>query len=115
MNFADIVRGTTSTIGTGSYVIDGTVPYAPDPNVELTDGERYQYFVQHDTAGDAGYEFGWGIYDAAAATLTRNVEKSSNSDALVDWTFGTKLVSIVASSQMLTQWVSPILQLRAGQ
>ena len=115
MNFADIVRGTTSTIGTGSYVIDGTVPYAPDPNVELTDGERYQYFVQHDTAGDAGYEFGWGIYDAAADTLTRNVEKSSNSDALVDWTFGTKLVSIVASSQMLTQWVSPILQLRAGQ
>lgn len=107
--FPPVTAGTAQTEGdSASHVINGTLPYAADPNAVLVDGERYWYHAYHSNGVTSGFEFCWGIYTASTDTITRNpIRTSETADALVDWpASSTIVIAFAASPEMLSQWCS---------
>lgn len=101
--------GTCATVGdSADHVINGTLPYAKDPNLVLVDNEKYWYHARHKNGVTSGFEACWGIYDADADSITRNPIVTSESDnSLVDWPADSEIViAFTASPQQLVQWTS---------
>ena len=85
---ADRVKETTTTTGTGTYTLAGAVTgfesFATIGNTNTT------YYCCTD--GD-DFEVGIGTYTASGTTLARTtILQSSNSDAAVNWTSGTRTI-----------------------
>lgn len=91
--YADRVRDTTTTTGTGAITLSGT---APDRfrtfAAAFPVGSRVRYLIEG-IAGSGEWEVGRGTL-SASTTLTRDeVYASSNSNALVNFSAGTKAVA----------------------
>jgi len=102
-NYIDNVGGVTVTVGLDDYIVSGGAD-TYDPIIgTLTDGATYALKVQFLDIAD-GTDFETGVYTwvDATNTLTRDtINTSSNAGAPVNWGAGTKLISVVADSQML--------------
>jgi hypothetical protein len=79
-SFYDMVKATTTTMGTGPATIGPAVaPYRAFSGV-VADGARVRYLIVD--AGGSAWERGWGVYTASTGVLTRNLECSSTGSLL---------------------------------
>ncbi len=87
MGYADRVKDTTTTTGTGNVTLSGTPPTG------------YQAFatpfavndpIEYTIAGGAEWEVGIGYLSGSTTLVRDRVLRSSNSDALVNFSAGTK-------------------------
>lgn len=88
-NVANSVRDTSTTTGTGDFTLSGTAPSQYISfNTAYGTAVRFPYVIR----GQSGTEWEAGLgYLSAATTLVREiVNSSSNSDALVNFSSGTK-------------------------
>lgn len=82
----DRVKETTITTGTGTYTLAGAVT-GFEAFSEIGDGNTTYYACTDGT----DFEVGIGTYTASGTTLARTtILQSSNSDAAVNWTSGTR-------------------------
>jgi len=88
----DRVKQTTTTTGTGTIDLTGTETGFETFVAGIGNGVQTYYAIVHD--GTADFEVGIGtVTDATPDTLSRTtIISSSNSDALVDFSAGTKTV-----------------------
>ena len=87
----DRVKETTTTTGTGSYVLDGVVTGFQSFTGALADGDTTYYAVEDGT----DWETGLGTWTESTTTLARTtVYESSNSGNAVDWSAGSKDIFI---------------------
>ena len=84
----DRVKETTTTTGTGTYILAGAVTGFE------TFGQIGNSNTTYYTCTDGtDFETGIGTYTASGTTLARTtILQSSNSDAAVDWTSGTRTI-----------------------
>jgi hypothetical protein len=91
----DRVKETTTTTGTGTYTLAGAVT-GFEAFSEIGDGNT-TYYVCTD---GADFEVGIGTYAASGTTLARTtILQSSNSDAAVNWTAGTRDIFITQPAE----------------
>lgn len=89
---ADRVRQVTTTTGTGTVTLSGSLTGFQTFSV-IGDGNTTYYTIVNGDDGD--WEVGLGTYTASGTTLSRDeVLSSSNSNALVDFAAGTKDVFV---------------------
>ena len=96
MRFADRVKETTTTTGTGSITLLGAVAQFETFTANFITGERFYYAI----VGQSGteWECGFGSLSGAATLARTDVLQSSNADALVSFTAGTKDVYVTIPS-----------------
>src|SRR6056297_1464411 len=88
----DRVRETSTTTGTGTFTLAGAVS-GFQPFSEIGDGNTTYYSIVDAATG--AWEVGIGTYTASGTTLSRDaVLESSNADALVNFSSGTKDVFV---------------------
>jgi hypothetical protein len=90
---ADRVLDTSTSTGTGAFVVSGTAPSGYRTfSAVLTTSDTCYYSIQHQTLNE--WETGTATY-SSADTLTRTtIASSSNANAAVNFSAGTKDVSI---------------------
>ena len=85
----DRVKETTTTTGTGAITLAGAVGGFETFSAGIGGSNTTYYAIKHQTANE--FEVGFGTLNGGASTLTRTyIINSSNSDAAVDFTAGTK-------------------------
>jgi hypothetical protein len=84
---ADRVQETTNTTGTGAYTLGGAIAGFQTFAAAVSNTDTVYYSV----TDDVNFEVGLGTYASSGGTITRTtVFASSNSDAAVNWSVGTK-------------------------
>ena len=101
--FADRVKETSTTTGTGAYTLAGAVA-GFQSFATVGDGKQCLYQVTDGT----DWESGIGTYTASGTSLARTqVLASSNANAAVNWAAGTRLVWIgMSAAAMSALWSS---------
>lgn len=95
--FKDRVKVTSTSTGTGTFTLNSAVTGFQDFSV-VGDGNKTYYSI----VNGSEWEIGLGTYTSSGTTLSRDlVFNSSNSDALVNFSAGTKDVFIPLSEQIL--------------
>lgn len=91
----DLVKVNILSTGTGPFVLGSEVTgyFGTDA---LTDGATYGYSVQQ----GADKEYGHGVYDAAGATFTRNILKSSLGTDPVPFMSGAQLAFVLLAEDL---------------
>lgn len=90
---ADLIRDTTTDTGTGTVTASGTPPSGHAGLGAVPTGAVVDYAIRHTTAAE--YETGRGtIGGSNTLQRDRGVVTSSNSNALVSFSAGTKDISI---------------------
>jgi len=85
----DRVKETTTTTGTGAIALGGAVSSFETFGAGVGNSNTTYYAIVHQTANE--FEVGLGTLDGTSANLTRTtVISSSNSDAAVNFSAGTK-------------------------
>ena len=85
----DRVKETTTTTGTGAVALGGAVSSFETFGAGVGNSNTTYYAIVHQTANE--FEVGLGTLDGTSANLTRTtVISSSNSDAAVNFSAGTK-------------------------
>lgn len=104
---ADRVKETTGTNGTGTVDLDGVAVGAFDTFVNrIGNGNQCYYCIAHQSAAE--YEIGVGtVTSGTPDTLSRDVIlESSNADAAVNFSVGTKDVFVTTPSKALGMWTA---------
>ena len=87
----DRVKETTTTTGTGAITLAGAVGGFETFSAGIGGSNTTYYAIKHQTANE--FEVGFGTLNGGASTLTRTyIINSSNSDAAVDFSAGTKTI-----------------------
>lgn len=89
--FADRIKETTATIGTGPLALAGAVTGFKTFNSELNNADTCYYCID-DSVGN--WEIGLGTYQDVDTLARTTVIKSSNTNSLVNFGAGTKSVFI---------------------
>jgi hypothetical protein len=97
---ADRVKEQTTTVGTGTYSLDGAIAGHRTFVAGVGDGSECYYSVTDGT----DWEVGIGtVTDGAPDTLTRDeIYSSSNADAAVNWSAGIKNIFIANPSRNIS-------------
>lgn len=90
--FADRIKETTATTGSGSLTLAGAVAGFKTFNSELDNSDTCYYCID-DSVGN--WEIGLGTYQDTGIFARTIVIKSSNADSLVNFTAGTKSVFLI--------------------
>lgn len=93
---ADRVLESTSTTGTGTFALGGALTGYRAFNSAFSNGDIVYYTADN---GQGEWEVGYGT--VGTGTLTRNVIESSNANALVVFSAGTKRLFCTAPAQQL--------------
>jgi len=94
---ADRVKETTTTTGTGAYTLAGAVS-GFETFASVGDGNTTYYCCSDGT----DFEVGVGTYTASGTTLARTtILQSSNSDAAVNWTAGTRTIFVTMPAEKI--------------
>lgn len=96
--FADRVKETSTTTGTGTFTLAGTSTGFVAFSV-VGNGATVYYCI---TDSFGNWEVGSGTYTLSGTTLTRSVLSSSNANALVNFPAGTKEVFLVVPASFVT-------------
>lgn len=88
--YADRVQETTTTTGTGTITLAGAVLGFRAFQDALAVGDRCRYCITDGT----DWEVGDGVLDTTTTLTRENVFSSSNSNALVSFAAGTKVVFV---------------------
>lgn len=113
LEYRDRVADTTTTTGTGTITLTGTAPAGSRTFAAagLTTGATVRYAIA--LTDNTEWEVGEGIWTSSGATLSRvTVYASSNSGSLVNFSAGTKNVSLVltaADIATVTQAIDKLL------
>jgi hypothetical protein len=104
MTYADRVKDTTTTTGTGPITVSGTPPTGFQAISAVGPvGSTFTYAIASQTANE--WEIGTATI-TAANVFSRVVASSSNANALVNFSVGTKDVFCTVSSRSLTSGLS---------
>jgi hypothetical protein len=100
VNFADRVKDTTTTTGTGTITVSGTAPLGYQAfATAFSTGDSFPYCIEDTTNG--AWEIGFGSL-ATGTTISRDtILKSSNSDAAVNFSAGTKNVFVTIMADVI--------------
>lgn len=110
---ADWVKESTSTTGTGAYVLGGATGRFFAFSDVLADDEETLYSVSSEDLLDT--EWGVGTFDLGAGTLARTkVLGSSNGGNAVNWAAGNKDIRITLPSQFVGSMVKSVRSVTAG-
>lgn len=97
--FADRVKDTTTTTGTGAITLAGTAPTGYQTfQAAFGSGNRT---VQYCIEGGAEWEVGDGTFNGTTGLTRDRVRTSSNSNAFVNFSAGTKNVFCTAASETI--------------
>jgi hypothetical protein len=90
--YADRVKDTSTSTGTGALTLSGTPPVGfRDFNSAFgTDGQRFAYCIDGGATGE--WEVGVGYLSAATTLVREEVVGSSNANAAVNFSAGTKTI-----------------------
>lgn len=105
--FADRVKETTTSTGTGDLTTAGAVSGFRTFNTAFGTNRPFKYAI----VGGTEWETGWGYLSASTTLVRARVSESSNSNALVNFSAGTKEVFcdwIAASAEVATVCVPPL-------
>lgn len=88
--FADRVKDTTTTTGTGDITLSGTAPtgYVTFNTAFGTAGRKFYYCIS--SSGGSEWEVGKGYLSASTTLVRSQVTASSNSGSAVNFSAGTK-------------------------
>jgi hypothetical protein len=85
----NLARMSTATTGTGTITLGSAISgFLSFDNAGVQDGDVVSYAIQDGSNG----EVGTGTYTASGTTLTRNVTKSTNSDAAISLSGGAQVI-----------------------
>jgi hypothetical protein len=93
--YADRVQETTTTTGTGTVTLAGAVSGYRTFTSAIVTGDRVNYTIALGTE----WETGDGVLETSSTLTRENVFASSNSNALVSFSAGSKLVWIDIPAQ----------------
>ncbi len=99
LKFADRVKETTTTTGTGSITLAGTKPGFRTFNAAISNGDTCYYCIADAATGD--WEVGLGTFTANTTLARTTVQASSNSGSAVSFAAGTKDVFLIVSAAAL--------------
>ena len=92
---ADRVKETSTTTGTGNLTLAGALTAYQAFSAVCANNDTFFYFVAHQSANE--WEVGYGTYVSATPAIARTtVIESSNADAAVNFSAGTKDVFITS-------------------
>lgn len=96
---ADRTKDTTTSTGTGAITISGTAPtgYQTFANAYGSGSTLVPYCI----VGGAEWEVGYGTFNGTTGLTRESVHSSSNSNALVNFSAGTKDVFVTAATEIL--------------
>lgn len=104
--YADRVRETSTTTGTGTVSLAGAVTGFRTFSAGIGGSNTCYYVISHRTASE--WEVGYGTLDALGTTLTRtSVISSSNSNSVVTLSAGTKDVFVTLPAVALATISTP--------
>jgi hypothetical protein len=99
---ADRVRDTSTSTGTGTFVVSGTAPTAFRTfSAVLSTNDTFYYAIQHQTANE--WEIGLGTYSSANTITRTTVYASSAGGSAVTFSSGTKDVFITLAADRSVQ------------
>ena len=107
--FEATIVATSTTSGTGDFVLDGNVPWTVGPD-RIPDGTRVWFHRYHADGVTAGSEWGYGEFDASTSPGPSIVNKvitrssASPADSALSWGTDETHVAISASPDMMTQF-----------
>lgn len=87
-HFADRVKETTTTTGTGNITLAGAVTQFEAFSTNFAVGQRFCYAIVGQTGSE--WEVGYGTLSGGTTLVRTQVLQSSNSDAAVNFSAGTK-------------------------
>jgi hypothetical protein len=102
---ADRVSDTSTTVGTGDFTVSGTAPsgYRTFSSV-LSVSDTFYYAIQHQTANE--FEVGLATYSGTNQFTRTTVLSSSNANAAVSFSAGTKGVILTLAAAGLSDFVT---------
>ena len=111
--YADRVKETTTTTGTGTIDLDGAVSGFQTFNAAMNTADTCYYCIVDGTA----WEVGVGTFtDASPCTLTRAVTASTNSNNPINLSAGTKEIFMtITAANMTSHFENQILQIVSGK
>ena len=96
--YADRVKDTTTTTGTGNLTLSGTAPTGFESfNSALGTNSYFHYCIS--SSASAEWEVGIGYLSASTTLVRDTVLASSNADAAVNLSSGTKDVFVTIAAQ----------------
>lgn len=105
LEYKDRVKDQTATAGTGPFELALTAPTGFRSFAVFTDGATVRYSVAGSDLSE--WEVGEGVWNAATSTLSRDtIYGSSNAGAAVDFSAGTKTVTVGPQAQDLIDAVT---------
>jgi hypothetical protein len=100
---ADRVRDTSTSTGTGAFVVSGTAPTAFRTfSAVLSTSDTFYYAIQHQTVNE--WEVGLGTYSSANTITRTTVYASSAGGSAVTFSAGTKDVFITLAAARTIQY-----------
>lgn len=112
MSLLNLARMSTATAGTGTITLGSAVTgFLSFVGAGAVDGRTYFYAIRDGAASELGY----GVYTSAGTTLTRNVIKSTNSDAAISLSGTAEVFITAAAESFLGQGALSPAQVTANQ
>ena len=96
---ADRVKQKTTSSGTGTITLGSSVVGFQSFSAVASTGDTFHYALVHLT--DGSWETGIGTYNSGTGTVARSVQRSSNSNNLVDFATGDKEIFITPTAANL--------------
>jgi hypothetical protein len=104
MGYADRVKDTTTTTGTGDITLSGTAPAGYQAfGTAFAINDPIDYCITDGTS----WEVGVGYLSATTTLVRDRVLRSSNSDNAVNWGAGTKdVLNVLPADEIIDQGVA---------
>jgi hypothetical protein len=99
MAFADRVKETSATTGTGDMTLAGAVTGFQSFNDGVGQNVWFNYVIESQTPGS--WEVGRGYLSGATTLVRSRVYESSNADALVNFTGATNIFLTIPADQVM--------------
>lgn len=101
LKWADRIADTSTTTGTGNIVVSGSPPLGYETfSSAVSVNDTCHYAVSHRTANE--WEVGLGTYSSTNTLVRTQVLASSNNDAAVSFSAGTKDVRLVVPASVIS-------------
>lgn len=94
---ADRVLETSTTTGTGTYTLAGAVTGYRAASSVCANGDTFTYFAEEvnvNGVANGGWEIGLGTWGTGGTLARTTVYSSSNANAAVSWTAGTRRIGL---------------------